>query len=59
MRRRKNDNANNYHPIMAFPDMLKQVTNKVHKFSKMAFGTNHGAAIGQDGLLYTWGHNQT
>ena len=25
----------------------------------MAFGTNHGAAIGEDGMLYTWGHNQT
>ena len=29
------------------------------KLTTLAFGTNHAAAISEDGLLYTWGHNQT
>lgn len=27
------------------------------KFTTMAFGTEHAAAVSEDGLLYTWGHN--
>lgn len=57
MKRKKNDNTKNFHPITNFPDMQKQLTNKIYKFSKMAFGTNHGAGVDHDGLLYTWGHN--
>ena len=28
------------------------------RLRNLAFGTNHAAAISQDGLLYTWGHNE-
>lgn len=60
MKRKKNANDKNFHQITNFPDMQKQYifdNNKPPKFKWMAFGTNHGAAIGQDGLLYSWGHN--
>ena len=54
--RRRNNNkdasAKEFHSIGALPE-----TNV--KLTTLAFGTNHAAAISEDGLLYTWGHNGT
>lgn len=42
---------------MTFPqDRYKKLQDV--KMRNMAFGTNHAAAISEEGLLYTWGHNE-
>lgn len=56
--KRRKEAANQVFKIANFPE---EETGLVAKDSwppvQMAFGTEHAAAIGQDGLLYTWGLN--
>ena len=56
-RKRKNkDSTKDFHAIASFPDNSQKQPEV--KLSRLAFGTNHGAGLSEDRLLYTWGHNQ-
>ena len=53
----KNDTTKDFHAISSFPDSGVAHQPNV-TMSNLAFGTNHAAAISEQGLLYTWGHNE-
>ena len=55
-KRKNKDNAKEFHGILSFPDSIQRQPDV--KLNRLAFGTNHAAGISEDGLLYTWGHNQ-
>ena len=56
-KRKKNDRTKDFHQISTFPDSTLNPKFDL-KLSNLAFGTNHAAATSEEGLLYTWGHNE-